>query len=168
MEEAMLRSSFFRLVGLALALPLAACAAYQAQHGSAEPPPAAALPETAPVSVRPSGEFSELRPDLQIARVKGELDEIKDNLSHEGRYSCCVDPPCTECLFKYGQCLCREMVRQGRAACGECNQGWIDGRGIVEGVDARELLERSKKLLDPAEGETSGQEKPPEHQHQHH
>jgi hypothetical protein len=154
------------ILSLAVALPLAACAAYRAQHQESEP--AAGNQEAAPVAVQPSGEFSELRPDLQIARVKGELAEIKNNLSHQGRYSCCVDPPCTECLFKYGQCLCREMIRQQRAACGECTQGWIDGKGIVEGVDARELLERSKKLVDPAPGEKSGEEKPPEHHHHHH
>lgn len=149
-------------LGFAIALSLAGCAAYRTQHRAAEPD--AGGHEAVPVAVRPSGEFSELRPDLQIARVKGELDEIKTHLSHQGRYSCCVDPPCTECLFKYGQCLCRDMVRGHRAACGECTQGWIDGKGIVEGVDARELLERSKKLLDEPAGEGSEAE-PPEHHH---
>ncbi|HEY7216445.1 MAG TPA: hypothetical protein VIC28_17620 [Thermoanaerobaculia bacterium] len=152
--------SFVRLFGLALALPLFACAAYQAQHQPAKPP--AVAQEIAPVSVRPEGEFSELRPDLQIARVKSELQEIKSNLAQQGAYSCCVEPPCTECLLRRGHCPCRDMVRKKAAACGECTQGWVEGRGIVEGVDAKEVVERRQKLNAQS---NAGETPPPEHQH---
>jgi hypothetical protein len=154
---------FARLCGLALALPLVACAAYQAQHQAAKPQ--AGSQEAAPVAVSPSGEFSELRPDLQIARVKGELSEIKTTLAQQGAYSCCVDPPCTQCVLRPGECRCRDVVRKGGVACGECTQGWVDGRGIVEGVDAKELVERSRKEVDEAIRKQSGETPPPEPPH---
>lgn len=152
--------SFVRLLGLALALPLFACAAYQAQHQAAQPP--AGAQEIAPVSVRPEGEFSELRPDLQIARVKGELNEIKTTLAQQGAYSCCVDPPCTQCVLHPGECRCRDAVRKHGVACGECTHGWVEGRGIVEGVDAKELVERSRRAEDGAINKGAGEAPPPE------
>lgn len=155
--------SFVRLFGLALALPLFACAAYQAQHQPAKPP--AGTQEIAPVSVRPEGEFSELRPDLQIARVKGELEEIKTALAQQGAYSCCVDPPCTQCALRPGECHCRDQVRKHGAACGECTHGWVEGRGIVEGVNAKELVERSRRVEDEAIAKEAGKAPPSEHQH---
>lgn len=150
-----------RLLGLALALPLLACAAYQAQHQAAKPP--AASSEAAPVAVNPKGEFSELRPDLQIARVKSELKEIKDGLAQQGAYSCCVDPSCTECLLRRGHCPCRDMVRKKGVPCGECTQGWVQGRGIVEGVDSKDLVERSRKAADEANPKDTEAAPPPDH-----
>ena len=152
-----------RLFGLALALPLFACAAYQAQHQPAKPHAGSGEAEAAPVSVNPKGEFSELRPDLQIARVKGELSEIKTTLAQQGAYSCCVDPPCTQCVLRPGECHCRDVVRKKGVPCGECTQGWVQGRGIVEGVDAKEVVERSRAA--EANPENSGEAPPPEHQH---
>ena len=159
--------SFARLLGLALALPLLACAAYQAQHQAAKPRAAASEAEAAPVSVSPSGELSELRPDLQIARVKSELKEIKDGLAQQGAYSCCVDPSCTECLLRRGHCPCRDMVRKKAVPCGECTQGWVQGRGIVEGVDAKEVVERSRKAADEANPKDTGEAPPPQDHHHH-
>ncbi len=152
-----------RLFGLALALPLVACAAYQAQHQAAAKPSAGSQ-EAAPVTVSPTGEFSELRTDLQLARVKGELEEIKTALAQQGAYSCCVDPPCTQCALRPGECRCRDAVRKHGAACGECTHGWVEGRGIVEGVDAKELVERSRRAEDEALEKKSG-EAPPEPPH---
>ena len=160
----MSRNPVARLAALSLALFLAACAAYQAQHQAAVPA-AADAHATAPAAVRPSGEFSELTPDGQIARVRGEVEEAKANLARQGRYSCCIKPPCTECLLKYGQCHCRDAVRKQGPCCGECTEGWIEGKGAVEGVTAWELLERKKKLLDETNRQKSGEEKPPEQQH---
>ena len=156
----MIRTPPARLLALVLALVLAACAAYQAQHRAAAPP--APAHEAAPAAVRPSGEFSELAPDLQISRIRGEVDEAKANLARQGRYACCVNPPCTECLLKYGQCHCRDVVRQQGPCCGECTEAWIEGKGAVEGVNAWDLLERKRKMLEEANRKGSGQEKPPE------
>ncbi len=161
----MSRNPFARLLGLSLALLLVACAAYQAQHQKAAP--RTEPQDGGPAAVPPSGEFNELQPDAQIARVKGEVEEVKTGLSQQGRYSCCVDPPCNQCLLKYGECHCRDVIRKGGSACGECNEGWIEGRGIVEGVNAADLLERTRKVLEEGSRKGSGDEKPPEPPHRH-
>lgn len=138
-----------RLLGLSAALVLAACAAYEAQHS---PPPAADsggsgyVPLSA--SVRPSQEFKGMTPTDQIAVIRGEVEEVKATLAREGRYACCVEPACTECLLKYGECHCREVVRKEGPCCGECTEAWIEGKGAVEGITAWELLERKKQMLD--------------------
>jgi hypothetical protein len=140
-----------RLLGLALALTLAACAAYQAQHAPPSPSAAAASPGNPEAELAailpPSGAFSELTPDGQIARIRGEVEQTRDVLAEEGKYACCVQPACTECLLKHHQCHCREHIHQ-QGPCGECTQGWIEGRGAVEGIDARDLLARKKQMLD--------------------
>lgn len=161
----MSRNPFARLLSLSLALGLAACAAYQAQHQAAVPRTGAQ--EGGPAATLPSGEFSELQPDAQISRVKGEVEEVKANLSQQGRYSCCIDPPCNQCLLKYGECHCRDVIRQGGSSCGECNEGWVEGKGIVEGVDAADLLERARKKLEGGNRKESGEGKPPEPPHHH-
>lgn len=138
-----------RLLGLALALALAACAAYQAQH--APPPSVPSSPGNPDAELAailpPSGAFSELTPDGQIARIRGEVEQTKAVLAEEGKYACCVQPACTECLLKRHQCHCRDHIHQ-QGPCGECTQGWIEGRGTVEGIDARDLLARKKQMLD--------------------
>lgn len=145
------RSTLVRCLALLAALSLAACAAWQAQHarqaGMAAPGP---VP-----SETPGQEFKDLATTRQLTRVRGEVEETRWNLGSEGRYSCCVDPPCSECLLRHGACHCREAVRNRCAACGECTGGWVEGRGVVEGVSAPELLERKEREL---------QEK---HQHHH-
>ena len=154
----MLRHPVIRLLALSLGLSAAACAAYQAQHQA--PPPRAAEPEQATVIVRPSGEFSELAPDLQMARVRGEVEEAKAGLARQGRYSCCVSPTCNECLLKYGQCHCRDAVRKEGPCCGECTEAWLEGKGTVEGVTAWEILERKKKVLEEANRQGSAEKEP--------
>jgi hypothetical protein len=168
MEVVMSRTLAGRLLGLAMTLLLAAaCAAYRAQHQAAAAP-APEAHEASPVAVNPSGEFSELRPDLQIARVKGEAAAVKASLAEQGRYSCCVDPSCTQCLLKYGECHCREAVRKEGPSCGECTEAWIEGKGIVEGVNAWDILVRERKKLEEANRQGSGEEKPPAQEPQHH
>ena len=144
-----------RLLGLSLALGLAACAAYRAQHA---PPTAAGAPEHAgPAVIHPAGTFSELNADGQVARIRGEVEEVKTTLAQQGKYACCVEPPCTECLLRYGECHCRDAVRKSGPCCGECTEAWIEGRGAGEGVKAWDLLERKKKMLEERE------ETPPPH-----
>ncbi len=51
-------------------------------------------------------------------------------------YSCCIEPPCAECLtsgrFPNNTCLCRLMLEQGRMdnICDECLDGIAEGRGV--------------------------------------
>lgn len=156
-----------RLSGLFLALLLTACAAYQAQHGGGAPA-ASGHGHHAP-SLAPSAEFTELPEEVQISRIRGEAEAVKATLAQQGRYLCCVEPPCTECLLRYGECHCREAIRREGPCCGECTEAWVEGRGAVEGITAWELLERKKSVLDEVNRKGSGGEKPPgEHRHPHH
>lgn len=108
-----------RLSALLLVLTLAACAAYQAQHAR-----------------RPPRESVERSDDPRITRLQGEADALKSELARQGRYTCCVEPPCTQCLLERGECHCRKSLRKEGPCgdcCGECRDGWIDGRMVAEG-----------------------------------
>lgn len=144
-----------KLAGILLATVLAACAAYQAQHK-----PAAAPEDDQTASVKPSGAYSELTPDGKVARVRGEVSEVKAQLHQQGKYECCVLPACTECLLKHGECHCADVVREKGPCCGECTESWIEGKGAVEGVDAWELLQRKIKTLQD-KNKPQGEAKPP-------
>ena len=137
----MIRRPLTRLLGLGLALALAACAAYEAQH--------APLPTSVAASGNPDAALAAILPppDSQITRLRGEVEESREALAEQGKYACCVRPACSECLLKHGQCHCRHHIHQ-QGPCGECTQGWVEGRGTVEGIDARNLLERKLKDLD--------------------
>jgi hypothetical protein len=111
-----------RFSALLLALVLAACAAYKAQHGRL-----------------PSRESAPLPDDPRITHLHGEADALKAELARQGRYACCIDPPCTQCLLQRGECHCRKSLRkEGPCAdcCGECRDGWIDGRMAGEAQHA--------------------------------
>ncbi|MEN8135461.1 MAG: cytochrome c biogenesis protein CcdA [Thermodesulfobacteriota bacterium] len=53
-------------------------------------------------------------------------------------YSCCIEPPCTDCLtsgrFPNNACLCRLMIEENRMdnVCDECLAGLAEGRGVFE------------------------------------
>lgn len=129
--------------GLALALA-AGCAAYRHQHG---PAPAASPASAAPASRPAAEEFQRLGTPDQLATVRGEVAEVKRNLAEEGRYNCCIEPSCNECLLRDGECHCRQIVEKEGPCCGECTEGWIEGRGAVEGLNALELLRRKQHML---------------------
>jgi hypothetical protein len=143
----MRRSPVLRFAALCFSLSLAACAAYQAQHGAAASATAAAA--TAHVAAQaPGREFTELPDGAQLSRVRGEVEVTKTNLAAKGMYACCVRPTCNECLLKRGHCHCAEIARKGGPCCGECTEAWVEGRGVVEGLKAWDLLERRRKMLD--------------------
>ncbi|HYO13976.1 MAG TPA: hypothetical protein VE685_12345 [Thermoanaerobaculia bacterium] len=134
-----------RFSALFLALTLAACAAYQAQH--------------APL---PSRESAELPDDPRITHLHDEAGTLKAELARQGRYACCIEPPCTQCLLQRGECHCRASLRkEGPCAdcCGECRDGWIDGRVVAEG--------ETDKVYWKGDGEKQ-QEQDHQHQHPHH
>lgn len=142
------RKPLVRLFSLLLAVLLTACAAYQAQH---TPPRAVqAGPEDVPATleaIRPPGDFTALDDGAQVSRIKGEVEQAKENLARKGQYSCCVRPVCSQCLLKYGHCHCREAVKKDGPCCGECTEAWIEGHGAIEGLDALELLRRKESML---------------------
>jgi hypothetical protein len=131
---------------LALALFAAACAAYRHQHAMAAHPaagPARALP-VAPASA----DFKALSDPDRGARLRGEAEMAKASLATQGEYRCCVRPSCDECLLKRGHCHCRDIAAKGGPCCGECTEAWVQGHGVVEGIDAVELLRTKVGMLD--------------------
>lgn len=126
----MRRETLIRSCGLLLALTLVACAAYKAQHASRRPAAAAGGHDHATLT------------------LLNEAAAVKARLHQEGKYACCIEPACAQCLLASGECHCREEIRQGGPGCGECIDGWIEGKGTVEGVNAGELLERKKRGLE--------------------
>ena len=101
------------------------CAAYRYQHqaavdhGGAAKTSAAAVPQ----------------------RLRAEVDGAKGDLARGGKYACCIKPSCDYCLLHEGECTCREMVEMMGPGCGECTQGWLEGRGAVPGVDVGQFLD---------------------------
>jgi len=146
----MKRSTFFLLVA-AWCIALAAavgCAAVRQQHATGRP----AAPPEKPRPSAPSAEFRRQSTADQLAHVHGEVAALKETLGQQGKYACCVEPWCNECLLRDGECHCREQVRQDGPCCGECTEAWLEGRGAVEGVEAWELLERAKRKSQPGGG----------------
>jgi hypothetical protein len=130
------------LAAALLAIAVLACAAYRHQHAGGGGGRARAQEPDLPPKARPSPEFRGLRDAAQLARVAGEVEEVKRNLATEGRYACCIRPWCSECLLRRGECHCRLDLKERGPCCGECAQGWREGRGAIQGLDVRELLKR--------------------------
>ena len=68
------------------------------------------------------------------ARVLGELSLAIDGAVAEGKYECCIDPPCTMCymgnwLWDDGTCKCDEMIANGEydKVCPQCARGLEEG-----------------------------------------
>ena len=78
---------------------------------------------------------------LKQSNLIAQLDDYKQELAAAGKYDCCVSPSCNECAINSGECHCRRVVEKNGPCCGECTQGWIEGRGDVVGVDREQILE---------------------------
>ena len=68
-------------------------------------------------------------------RIMGELSLAIDDVAEEGKYKCCIDPPCTMCylgnwIWKDGICRCDEMIATGQddKVCPQCVKGIEEGR----------------------------------------
>jgi hypothetical protein len=143
--------------------PLAGCAAYRYQHAPRPAPSRAPLAVEVAVPVQPaSAEFQRLRSDDQTAQVRGEVEETRRNLEVQGHYSCCIKPPCNECLVRRGECHCRELVdKDKKSPCGECTQAWIDGRGALDAVTVQDILKHQAAAVEE-KGQPKESPPPPE------
>lgn len=136
-------AKLFAAASWAALLVASACTAYRQQHAPAPRPAPASVDGNRSIAA----DFRGLATADQLGRVRGETEELKARLDAEGRYSCCVEPACSECLHQRGECDCHHEVEQD-GPCGECTQGWIDGRGALPGIDARELVLRKLRRLE--------------------
>lgn len=128
------------LVLVALAV-ISGCAAYQAQHAGTGPAASHEHHKMQP----PSSLFTMKSSEEKLAQIHGEMEETKQSLAEEGKYACCIRPACNQCLLRFGVCRCRKAIQEQGLGCGECMEGWKEGRGTVEGVTPAELLERQKQ-----------------------
>jgi len=130
------------VLALTAAVFLSSCAAYRAQHTTADlnttrgeadarnvmpDPKVVAAFESQPLAVKQS---------MLISEIDRYIDELKAN----GKYDCCVKPACRQCAISAGECHCREVIDANGPCCGECTQSWVEGRGNTAGVDREQVL----------------------------
>jgi hypothetical protein len=139
-------------------LLLTTCAAYNAQHASADPKPARVVATSdsaaeavarteaahhhaeAPVNPAVAAAFSTAPMSTKQAMLISELDKFQEELAANGLYDCCVKPACRQCAITAGECHCRRVIDANGPCCGECTQSWVEGRGNTEGVDREQVL----------------------------
>jgi hypothetical protein len=68
-----------------------------------------------------------------------------------------VKPACDLCARIAGSCACAAHLRAGLGVCGECQGGWLAGRGQLKGVDPKQVA-----LLPAPEQKVEGAAPPPE------
>lgn len=138
------------VLSLSAAVLLSSCAAYRAQHATAESTSTRAARSSemaADTSAQPplpdpnvvkafSGQPLAVKQQLLVSEIDRYIDELKS----EGKYDCCVKPACRQCAISSGECHCRQVIDSNGPCCGECTQSWVEGRGNTAGVDREQVL----------------------------
>lgn len=92
------------------------------------------------------------RPENALDTIRAQLKDAKRSLAREGKYACCISPPCDFCALSVDKCPCNENLSKGDPVCHECKGGWQAGYGIVEGVNPADVKavpgEMSKMMYD--------------------
>ena len=84
--------------------------------------------------------------EVVLMTVEGRLDNIHDELkmvkaemTKDGSYDCCVQPGCDWCVLHEGECECHDNLTASKEVCPGCGLGWHNGKGVVQGVDAKKV-----------------------------
>ena len=56
--------------------------------------------------------------------------------------NCCTKPSCIVCVEKFGKCTCLEDLKAGKAICGDCIEGYRQGKGKLKLIAIPELKKR--------------------------
>ncbi|MFV1917016.1 MAG: hypothetical protein ACC618_00800 [Patescibacteria group bacterium] len=84
----------------------------------------------------PSEDHLAMIENKDVAEQRGDwvalADNIRGELAKEGEYNCCIEEPCTYCLYDEGECQCRQDILDGEHPCGECIGEILEGKGLVE------------------------------------
>lgn len=56
--------------------------------------------------------------------------------------SCCIKPSCDVCVQNFGKCTCLEDLKAGRPVCGECINGYKEGKGKLKLISIPEIKRR--------------------------
>lgn len=139
------------LLAVSAAVFFSSCAAYKAQHATADATPSRpspssdAIASTAKAEAAPAPVVAQqpvvAEPILaRQAVLISEIDKFQEELKANGLYDCCVKPACRQCAITAGECHCRRVIDANGPCCGECTQSWVEGRGNTEGVDREQVL----------------------------
>lgn len=78
------------------------------------------------------------------AQTKPSLLKLKLKAMAAGKYNCCIEEPCDECLKAHGSCSCKKAVKDGKPVCDECYEGWKNGEGTVSGKALKDIKKGHK------------------------
>ncbi|MFA5833917.1 MAG: heavy metal-binding domain-containing protein [Bacteroidota bacterium] len=81
----------------------------------------------------------EVKKDGKKSMMKQKMEAMKD-----GKYNCCIEEPCDECIKAHGTCDCKKAVKNDKPVCNECYEGWQKGQGAVSGKDAKDIKKGHK------------------------
>lgn len=79
-----------------------------------------------------------------ISQKKPSLLKQKMKAMAAGKYNCCIEEPCDECLKVHGSCSCKKAVKDGKPVCNECYEGWKHGEGTVSGKTLKDIKKGHK------------------------
>ena len=84
-----------------------------------------------------------IEPHIPVEEMtKHQRDAYVTKLRAAGRYNCCLESPCTACLYEDEHCACAAAVKSNDPVCGECYRGWQKGKGSVKGVKKEQIRRR--------------------------
>ncbi len=76
---------------------------------------------------------------VEVKKEKTSLIKQKMKAMMAGKYNCCIEDACDECLKTEGSCDCKNAVKNNKPVCGECYDGWQHGNGAVSGKSAKDI-----------------------------
>ena len=76
---------------------------------------------------------------VEVKKEKKSLMKQKMKAMKDGKYNCCIQEPCDECLKAHGSCSCKDAVKNNKPVCNECYDGWQKGQGDVSGKSAKDI-----------------------------
>lgn len=85
------------------------------------------------VFVSPYSNFQSF--EQKRTNILNELYSAIDEAKVQGKYICCIEPPCTMCymgnwIWEDGSCYCDDMMEKGESdkVCPQCKKGLEEGR----------------------------------------
>ncbi len=76
---------------------------------------------------------------IEVKKEKKSLMKQKMEAMKDGKYNCCTEEPCDECLKAHGSCSCKKSVQNDKPVCNECYEGWKRGEGDVSGKTFKDI-----------------------------
>ena len=76
---------------------------------------------------------------VEVKKEKKSMMKHKMKAMKDGKYDCCLQEPCDECLKAHGSCSCKTAVKNDKPVCNECYDGWQKGQGAVSGKTPKDI-----------------------------